>query len=176
MGWVADTLLGRWQHSCDKCHGALCNDWAAREPHMRGIHRQTGTDMTYSFRFAIAGAVLAGAVLVIPAVVEAQDTKPVVMSHELEGREQCAMCHSGAIPDVPAAPKSHEGREVGTCLWCHGADAAMQSKTPTAIPHELEGREACAMCHSGAIPDVPASPADHKDRKDGQCQMCHKGT
>jgi hypothetical protein len=125
------------------------------------------------FRFVPVGAILLLAVGAVPAV--AQDAaKPPVVTHDLEGRDQCTMCHSGAMPDVPAAPKeTHKGLESNTCLWCHAADAAMQTKTPKVIPHDLEGRDQCTMCHSGAMPDVPASPADHKERKSEDCRMCH---
>jgi hypothetical protein len=126
------------------------------------------------FRFVPVGAILLLAVGAVPAV--AQDAaKPPAVTHDLEGRDQCTMCHSGAMPDVPAAPaETHKALEVNTCLWCHAADAAMQTKTPKTIPHDLEGREMCTMCHSGAMPDVPAAPADHKGREDNNCQMCHK--
>ena len=126
------------------------------------------------FRFVPVGAILLLAFGAAP--VMAQDAaKPKVVSHDLEGRDQCTMCHSGAMPDVPAAPKeSHKGLESNTCLWCHAADAAMQTKTPKAISHDLEGRDKCTMCHSGAMPDVPAPPADHKGWEDSSCQVCHK--
>ena len=125
------------------------------------------------FRFVPVGAILLLAAGAVPAM--AQDAaKPTAVTHDLEGRDQCAMCHSGAMPDVPAAPaETHKDRAVETCLWCHAADAAMQTKTPKAIPHDLEGRDECTMCHSGAMPDVPAPPADHKDRKSTDCRMCH---
>lgn len=125
------------------------------------------------FRLVPIGAILLLTVGVVPAL--AQAAKPPAVTHDLEGRDQCSMCHSGAMPDIPAAPaESHKGLEVKTCLWCHAPDAAMQTKTPTAIPHALEGRDKCTMCHSGAVPDVKGMPADHKGRTDTDCKVCHK--
>ncbi len=122
-------------------------------------------------------SVTAGVVLLLglgaSSALAAQETKPPAVSHELEGRDQCLMCHSGAMEGMPAAPASHEGWKNNACLWCHGADAAMQTKQAPAIPHELEGRDNCEMCHSGAMEGMPAMPEDHKGRKSGDCKMCH---
>ncbi len=104
----------------------------------------------------------------------AQDaTKPPVMSHEMEGKENCMMCHSGAMEGIPAAPASHEGRAVETCALCHAPDAEMQTATANAIAHDLEGKENCSMCHSGAMEGMPAVPASHEGREADMCQMCH---
>ncbi len=106
---------------------------------------------------------------------EAAATKPPVMAHELEGRAECLMCHSGAMEEIPAAPAaSHEGRENSTCLWCHAGDAAIQTAEAGAIPHELEGREECSMCHSSGMEGMPQSPADHEGRANDSCAMCHE--
>ncbi len=41
-------------------------------------------------------------------------------SHDLEGKDNCLMCHApGVMEPVPDAPESHEGRGIETCLWCH---------------------------------------------------------
>lgn len=45
--------------------------------------------------------------------------KPSVVPHDLEGKEKCAMCHSGAMEGMPAMPESHEGRGMDACQWCH---------------------------------------------------------
>ncbi len=49
----------------------------------------------------------------------------------------------------------------------------MQTATANAIAHELEGRDNCAMCHSGAMEGMPAVPASHEGRGDDSCTMCH---
>lgn len=58
-----------------------------------------------------------------------------------------------------------------------GNDDAKHEEGPTAIPHPIEGREACSTCHTapGASPvgEAGALPADHAGRADGACQGCH---
>jgi len=103
----------------------------------------------------------------------AQDAKPPVMSHDAEGKENCTMCHSGAMEGIPAAPADHEGRAVESCALCHAADAEMQTAAANAIPHDLEGKDNCSMCHSGAMEGMPAAPASHEGREADTCQMCH---
>ena len=53
----------------------------------------------------------------------AQDAKPPVMTHDMAGKENCVMCHSGAMEGIPAPPADHEGRAVETCALCHAADS-----------------------------------------------------
>ncbi len=105
---------------------------------------------------------------------EAAATKPAVVAHELEGRSECLMCHSGSMAEMPAVPESHEGRENSTCLWCHAEDAAIQTAEAAAVPHELEGREECGMCHASGMEGMPQSPADHEGRPNDSCAMCHE--
>jgi hypothetical protein len=45
---------------------------------------------------------------------------PVVIPHELVGRENCTDCHKVAAGKKPL-PESHKGRESATCLGCHHA-------------------------------------------------------
>jgi hypothetical protein len=106
-------------------------------------------------------------------VTPAAKAKPPAVSHDLDGRSECLMCHSGAMEGVPAAPADHAERGNETCLWCHGSDAAMQTVAAPQITHELEGRKDCAMCHTSGMESVPQAPADHKDRPSGSCTMCH---
>jgi hypothetical protein len=101
-------------------------------------------------------------------------TKPPVMSHDLEGKDNCAMCHSGAMEGIAAAPADHEGRGPETCVQCHAPDSEMQTSTANAIPHDLEGKDNCSMCHSGAMEGMPAAPASHEGRGADTCQMCHE--
>jgi hypothetical protein len=117
-----------------------------------------------------AGMVLFVALTAAPAFAQ---EKPVVVSHDLAGKDNCLMCHSGAMEGMKAVPASHEGRANDTCLWCHGADSEVQTTEVPAIPHELEGRESCSMCHSGAMEGMPAVPASHEGRGDDMCLMCH---
>lgn len=100
---------------------------------------------------------------------------PPAVQHDLAGRDQCLMCHTaGAMEAVPDVPANHADPANETCKWCHAADAAMQTATPPAIAHELEGRDQCLMCHTpGRMEPVPDTPADHEGRAEGFCQLCH---
>jgi hypothetical protein len=99
----------------------------------------------------------------------------VAVSHDVEGRDQCLMCHTaGRMEPVPDAPASHEGRTDAVCLWCHATDSPMLTTSPATIPHALEGRDSCLMCHTaGQMEPVPDVPASHEGREDGHCTMCH---
>ena len=70
---------------------------------------------TAAMLFVVAGSALA------------QDAKPPVMTHDMAGKENCTMCHSGAMEGIPAPPEDHEGRAVETCALCHAADGEMQT-------------------------------------------------
>jgi hypothetical protein len=105
-----------------------------------------------------------------------QEARPTATSHELQGRDDCLMCHRpGAMEPVPDVPVSHEGRTNATCLWCHAPDAEMLTTDPPHIPHELAGRDNCLMCHAaGAMEAVPDVPASHAGRTIEFCRMCHE--
>ena len=116
--------------------------------------------------------ITAAMLLVMAGSAVAQDAKPTVVSHDLAGKENCVMCHSGAMEGIPAQPADHEGRALDTCLLCHAADAEMQTSAAAVTPHDLAGKEACSMCHSGAMEGMPAAPASHEGRGDDTCAMC----
>ena len=105
---------------------------------------------------------------------EAAATKPPVVAHELEGRDECLMCHSGAMEGIPAVPANHEGRPNSACLWCHAEDAAIQAVEAAVIAHELEGRDECGMCHTSGMEGIPQAPSDHEGRPNDSCVWCHE--
>lgn len=119
---------------------------------------------------AAAGAVLFAALFAAPAFAQ---EKPPVTPHEMEGKENCLMCHSGAMEGMAAVPASHEGWGNETCQQCHAEGSLGQTGTAGATPHEIEGKEACTMCHSGAMEGMPAAPASHEGLKDENCTLCH---
>jgi hypothetical protein len=102
-----------------------------------------------------------------------QAAKPPVMQHTAQGRAQCLMCHGGTMPNIKAAPKSHEGRGNEICLSCHAKEAAIQTKTPPGITHVVKGREQCLMCHAGTMPNIKGVPEDHKGVDVKYCTLCH---
>lgn len=46
---------------------------------------------------------------------------------------------------------------------------------PPVIPHQVEKRETCLMCHaaSGGMANVPSVPANHEGRTNDMCLWCH---
>ncbi len=123
-------------------------------------------------RFAVLAAV--ALIIGMPVVTQAQAAKPKAVAHDLEGRAQCLMCHkAGAMEPPPDVPASHAERPDETCMWCHGPGAAMLTKDANAMAHDLEGRAQCLMCHSGAMPNIPAPPEDHEGRGNEYCTLCH---
>ncbi len=129
--------------------------------------------MLYLKAVMVVGAVLVTGSLVAPASAQ-EAAKPKVMSHDLAGRENCLMCHSGTMPNVPGVPASHAERPNEICQWCHAPDAEMLTKDPKTVSHELEGRDNCLMCHkAGAMEAVPDAPASHEGREIKWCSMCH---
>lgn len=45
---------------------------------------------------------------------------------------------------------------------------------PPLIPHALEGRAECRMCHEAGIGGAPQFPADHSRRPSDVCLACHQ--
>jgi hypothetical protein len=52
-----------------------------------------------------------------------QTATPAAISHDVAGREQCLMCHGGAMEGIKAAPASHKGWDVKNCTLCHATAA-----------------------------------------------------
>lgn len=105
---------------------------------------------------------------------EGEWTVPPAMTHDLEGRSNCLMCHKTGMMDAQAVPESHTDRTNVTCLWCHAPDAAVQTTAPSSITHDLEGKHACLTCHrAGTMEDTPDVPANHEGRTDEFCTLCH---
>ena len=48
-----------------------------------------------------------------------QTTTPGPLSHPVAGREQCMMCHGGAMEGMKAAPANHKSYDVKNCTLCH---------------------------------------------------------
>ncbi len=42
------------------------------------------------------------------------------------------------------------------------------------IPHAIEGRNDCLMCHETGIAGAPRVPADHAGRNNSTCLICHR--
>jgi len=101
--------------------------------------------------------------------------------HETEGRENCLDCHAETSPLVGGTeggpvPTDHKGRINEACLLCHEAPTAEAAPSVLApnIPHSLEGRGDCLLCHSES--GVKPVPANHEGRTNETCQLCHQIT
>jgi cytochrome b subunit of formate dehydrogenase len=168
---VPHTLEGRAQ--CSGCHSsgplAMPADHAGRgDATCTGCHRAP----------AAAPARDAGTTAAVDAGAAAPSSGPAAVPHTLEGRAQCSGCHSSGPLAIPA---DHAGRGDATCTGCHrgpaaataavDAGAAAPPSGAPALPHTVEGREACGACHGAT--GLRPMPTDHAGRGDDSCLMCH---
>ena len=123
--------------------------------------------------WSLFGGLLVVGVMASPLTAQ---VKTKAVTHDLEGKANCLMCHAvGVMEPVPDVPATHEGRAVETCGWCHAPTSPMVTTGAPAIPHDLEGKANCMMCHAvGVMPPVPDVPADHQGRTVEMCGWCHK--
>jgi len=133
---------------------------------------------------ALAAVILLGQQLVLPGrALAAPSAQIKPLSHPVEGRENCLMCHQPG-GGVKPAPADHAGRPKESCLSCHTAPSGpapaastqpQQGQTPAATPTRtskpadqskvdpIKASAACRACHntpefstvSEATPDVP---------------------
>ncbi len=99
-------------------------------------------------------------------------SQPPLIPHSLKGRDDCLMCHKLGIGDAPRYPDSHIGWTHDTCRGCH-QPAPHPEATPPAPPHDLVGRDDCLMCHGQGIAGAPRPPDDHAGRTSDMCPACH---
>ncbi|MBI4295361.1 MAG: hypothetical protein HY669_04255 [Chloroflexi bacterium] len=93
-------------------------------------------------------------------------------SAPVSGGNSCLKCHSQGVPSASfflAAPPAEPLKALPA--QASGA-AAPRPAGPPAIPHSVEGRAQCLLCHGqGGLKPVPA---DHSDRAESVCQLCHQ--
>jgi hypothetical protein len=101
--------------------------------------------------------------------------KTKAVTHDLEGKANCLMCHAPEImPPVPDVPETHEGRPVEACLWCHGPESQMVKVGAKQFTHDPAGKDNCLMCHApGVMAPVPDAPESHEGRAVETCTWCH---
>ncbi len=109
------------------------------------------------------------------APVGVESTVPTI-PHPIDGRETCLVCHEAGGGAVNI-PDDHEGRTTETCQQCHSADGAgaLPPVSPAIplIPHPVEGRAACLVCHETGAGGASQPPDDHAGRTDDTCRQCH---
>jgi hypothetical protein len=104
---------------------------------------------------------------------------PLVGGHQ---RATCDVCHAEGqrVPEYICSNchKPPENHLPGECDTCHNPEGWAESVSlivslAPQIPHELEGRDDCLLCHDPAGQVKPA-PRNHVDYINEQCTLCHK--
>jgi cytochrome c5 len=152
------------REECYSCHAIGAVD----APPVPAGHEQDTTLCTTCHAVWLAPAIAAAAPPAIP--------------HEVEGREDCLVCHKLGTADAPRIPDNHNSLTGDICQTCHTQMAEIagssEEEAPVAeippIPHGLEGFSACTQCHEEGGPGIPRFPDDHKGRADDLCSACHK--
>jgi len=152
---IPHTLDGR--QDCFGCHATGAVD----APAVPAGHAQDVTLCTTCHAVWLAPAIAAAAAPAIP--------------HDLTGRDDCLVCHKTGAANAPRVPDNHTGLPSSLCRTCHipqgeVAGAGTGTGTPVAqapaIPHGLEGFQACTSCHEKGGPGIPQFPANHQGRTD----------
>jgi hypothetical protein len=104
---------------------------------------------------------------------------PLIGAHQ---RATCDVCHAEGqrVPEYVCSNchRPPENHLEGACDTCHTPEgwaesaASLVAQAPQ-IPHPLDGRDDCLLCHDPAGQIEPA-PANHKDFINEQCTLCHK--
>ncbi|MCL7454422.1 MAG: cytochrome c [Anaerolineae bacterium] len=99
---------------------------------------------------------------------------PAPIPHSLEQRQECFTCHAIGAVDAPPVPADHE-QDVTLCTTCHAVWLApdIAAAAPPGVPHEVEGREDCLVCHKVGTADAPRVPENHNGLTSDICQTCH---
>jgi hypothetical protein len=89
-----------------------------------------------------------------------------LISHPIEGREDCLECHN---TDGPLAfPPNHTEFPLSTCTVCHSTQ--QENPSPPPVQHKLKGREDCLKCH-----ELDTLPESHQagEFANDTCMLCH---
>ncbi|MCL7989724.1 MAG: hypothetical protein M8840_01205 [marine benthic group bacterium] len=54
-----------------------------------------------------------------------------------------------------------------------GATSLSAQEKPPVTPHDMAGKENCAMCHAEGVMGATKSPASHEGFDQANCQLCH---
>jgi hypothetical protein len=94
----------------------------------------------------------------------------------------CADCHVDGVQSPEYVCSNCHGRPAGhlsgRCEVCHtpagwAESISFVTRLTPLIPHELEGKSGCLMCHDLESEMLPA-PSNHGDYENEQCVLCHK--
>jgi hypothetical protein len=88
-------------------------------------------------------------------------------------RQFCGLCHAAVFSrpsDFPQVDMETHGSQ-SNCVNCHDPHAPGFA-SPSLMPHNLEGRGDCLLCHNtGAMRPFPE---DHAGRTNDACLVCHQ--
>ena len=91
--------------------------------------------------------------------------------HKVEGWEQCSFCHGDGL--LAPLKGGHKDLKDDECLRCHDAVRDPPSMPKAMLDHsELKG--GCTSCHGEGL--VAPLPADHAERTEVTCALCHSAT
>jgi hypothetical protein len=65
---------------------------------------------------------------------------------------------------------------IGAIVLLFPGMSAQAQGGPPPIPHSLEGRQDCVICHATGVGGAPKFPTDHTGRTNEMCQLCHNPT
>ncbi len=115
--------------------------------------------------------------LLTPILILAQAHAPPI-THDLDGLDDCLSCHETGADEAGQMPDDHAGRTNYFCERCHlpagEAAPADQGSTIPFIPHPLEGRDDCLVCHETGVVGATQILDNHVDWSDDVCQSCHQ--
>ncbi len=87
-------------------------------------------------------------------------------------RASCGVCHDKIVARPANFPqvdlKQHGGQSA--CVTCHSPHDPRVA-APPAVPHSLEGRADCLLCHQAG--GIKPFPEDHEGRTSSSCLICH---
>jgi len=102
-------------------------------------------------------------------------------------KSACTGCH-GKVPTYSEASRIHNLHAALDCVRCHSYIAPVSatasittnsnssqssSVKPTKIPHDIDNRKNCLVCHETGVGNSKVIPNDHTGRTNETCRLCH---
>lgn len=107
--------------------------------------------------------------------------RPLPSDHVGRGNETCLSCHQPAETLAITPTPTPQATPVPTATPTVAPSPSLPTPSPTpepsegpgSVPHPVEGRADCLLCHdSGSIRPFPS---DHAGRGNESCLICHRG-
>jgi hypothetical protein len=78
-----------------------------------------------------------------------------------------------SIPEGERAMRRFTSSAMFMTLLFVGAGALNAQEKPPVTPHDMAGKENCAMCHAEGVMGATKMPASHEGFDKANCQLCH---